>query len=502
MKVTLNESGEPIISETGCSPGTVMEITDLFYNTPARLKFLKRPQTELGHVEELVQNLALAYPEVQFSLSLNGKPSFKTRPNSDLPAVLEAVSAGSIERTQLITIDDFDANEQTRLYGVISPPDSQKTSKRWVVTFINRRLVRCPIIAKAVEAAYESLMPQGRYPVAVLFVDMPGELVDVNVHPTKREVRYAHANAVFGFVRTALRRELEAKGFSTYTTPQAPEAFAAGLGLPPSSGGWSSGHSGTAYSSGGGYSSGFGGGSYGGGGFQRSITGEQSYAALDAYAPTQSPSGDAVEGNESTGLSFRVIGQLYRTYILLETPQGLMVVDQHIASERTFFESLTRSITSDLPQSQQWLTALPLDVSLEQYGLLSQQEAEFARLGFTYQLSNPDEPRRTVTLTAVPLVLAERDPVWQFETMLNQLQETGEMKPDMELWIATLACHSAVRAGDVLNHEQMTLVIRQWLGCTLPWTCPHGRPIAHTIKTEQLNQFFERTSLPVNAMSF
>jgi DNA mismatch repair protein MutL len=516
-RVVLDDAGEPVLSEVGCAPGTVMEVVDLFYNTPARLKFLKRAQTELGHIEETVQYLALSHPEVRFSLTLNDKEVLKTSGSNELKRTLEEALGLKRENIPWVPVTAEDLDTGLRLAGFVSEPGVMKSSKRWLITYLNGRYVRCAILQKAIEAAYESLLPHGKYPVCVFFLSMPPEEVDVNVHPTKREVRYASGNTIFGFVRSGLRNSLSAHGIRLDAPPQQQtevDNAAQPVHAPVHHSLSSTGQNhwrvqGPAYfvkpnpvSSLGSLPA-----------YRRVSVGDPQpvQAALRFYQPEVLPQSQpdfpqiepsAAEKPTFANGKFKVIGQLFNTYILLETVQGLLVVDQHIASERDFFESLTLNLTVDAPDIQHMVTALPLSISPVQRDLLERYQPEFAHLGFLYSMNG--DSAQSVELTGYPLVYAGRDGMFQagglFENLLAQLEETGEMKLDLDHLIATLACHSAVRAGDSLSHFEMERVIERWLACQLPWTCPHGRPIAHTISTSELNQFFHRPSLPVNAI--
>ena len=505
VKITLDELGNPQLTETGCAPGTIMEIEELFYNTPARLKFLKRPATELGHIEEAVQYLALSQPEVRVSLILNDKEALKTSGSGELRQALDEIFNLKRENVSLVSVAQADKDTGYALAGFVSTPGFMKSSKRWIITFVNGRHVRCPITQKAIESAYDSLLPHDKYPLAVLFLNMPTAEVDVNVHPAKREVRYASANSIFGFVRNGIRTALEAHGLN-FDPPPAPEFTGNSLGLnPPMSmpqdpyvsrpGPFTP----RFQPAGSGHSNGYNSGGFG--------NGVPTQSALEFYrpAPNASYSSDESSADFSADATpdiptFKVIGQLFNTYILLESPQGLMVVDQHIASERTFFEALTLNLTGESPDIQKLVTSAPVGISPTQRELLDRHRDDFARLGFHYELPDAD----SVQLTGLPLIYAGRDgmdkPGGLFDQLLTGLEETGEMKLDLDHMIATLSCHSAVRAGDTLTEYEMREVIRQWLGCRLPWTCPHGRPIAHTISKSELNHFFHRPSLPVNAV--
>ncbi|MGE0200057.1 MAG: DNA mismatch repair endonuclease MutL [Candidatus Melainabacteria bacterium] len=489
----------------GCAPGTTMQIDDLFYNVPARLKFLKRPQTELAYIEEAVQSLALAHPEIRFTLSLNDKPVLATTGSGDLKTTIAEIFHTDKTPLDLVAVDWQDDTAGYRLQGFVSSPGVLKGNRRWMHHAINQRVVQCPVLRRAVEAAYESLIPPGKFPVTVLFLTWPTDEVDVNVHPTKKEVRYTQNNTVFSFVRTAIQRALTDHGYVAQHFQAAP---------PPTGAGFQDATPFTRETP--------------TGSFQNSgtISGPPRWqphpqnepqwrqgslqAGMDAYRPltaaepltgaeTPAPQPLTPGDTASAGPPYRVVGQLFNTYILLETVQGLMVVDQHIASERELFEALSQSIRGEEPPIQQLITPMVLLVSPAQLSLLGLSEEAFGRLGFAYTL---DIPQSVARVTGIPLVYAHRtdDPRALFEHLLAQLEDTGEMALDLDHLIATLACHSAVRAGDVLSHTDMQRVVAGWLRARLPWTCPHGRPIAHTIRAEELNKFFDRPSLPVNAL--
>ncbi len=503
-QVVVDSEGNPTVTPVGCAPGTIIEVADLFYNTPARLKFLKKPGTELSHMEEMVQHLALSHPEVQFSLMLQEKKALKTSGSGDFKITLEEVFKLKEDILQFIPVSLSDPEFGYELQGLVSTPDMIKRSRRWMITFVNGRSIKCHILNKAVEAAYESLVPHGRYPFSLIFLNLPLDQVDANVHPTKREVRYASPNTVFSFIKSAVKNALEANGHRAVFQPESFETsnptqlnttspvFDGSLG----SRGELTGIKRTSSPS------------------STSLSSAETQSALDFYQPGRiiQPDSDSLFNpikeqqhkqselslGESAQRKLKVIGQLFNTYILLESPQGLMVVDQHIASERTFFEALmlkVQNIQTESPEVQIRLTSTPITFTPVQIDLLQSNEEAFNQIGFSYDITE-----FSVTLTGVPLIYAEREhPDPLFEKLVIQLEETGEMILDLDLMIATMACHSAVRAGDVLNQQTMELIIDQWLACQLPWTCPHGRPIAHTIKTDDLNHFFHRPSLPVNA---
>ncbi|MBY0403044.1 MAG: DNA mismatch repair endonuclease MutL [Cyanobacteria bacterium] len=514
-KVTFDPLGEPQITDTGCANGTVLEVQDLFYNIPARLKFLKRPQTELNHIEETVQCLALSHPEIQFTLSVNDQFTLKTSGSGQLKTALEEIfKLPAKECQELISVTRSDEASGLHLAGYISPPGTLKSSKKWLITFVNGRYVKCSIVTKAIEGAYLSMIPQGKYPVAVLFLTLPSSEVDINVHPSKKEVRYVSPNGVFGFIRQNVLHSLEKAGHTAFLAPPQEELPSS---LPPhpfsntAQGSWGTSsryESNASYRTPPQWES--------RPGLSQNQSSGQNQMAFQLYQPLEDSSSAPTEENPLRGShtgdegqqpwkhrTWKIIGQLFNTYILLETQQGLMVVDQHIASERSFFEAFTQATLSETPAKQTLLELLPLDISPQQADLLLQQVDHFSSLGFEYQLIQPQQENQSpqVILKALPIIYTGRQPKELFEQLLMALEEPGSdsLQLDLSHLIATLACHSAVRAGDTLLHFEMEKVIEQWLASTLPWTCPHGRPIAHTIETQILHQFFDRHSLPVNA---
>lgn len=488
LKALVQASGEVALQETGCAPGTIFEVRELFYNVPARLKFLKRPQTELAHIQETLQMLALSHPEIAFQLHLEESPALKTSGSGDIgKAVSEVFSLG--ESDTLLPFSLTDPEFGYRAWGQTSTPETYRSSKKWMMTFVNRRAVKCPILSKAIESAYTSLITPGKFPVTVLFLELPPEEVDVNVHPTKKEVKYQRANTLFSFVRKALADALgstaPAQTGHLYTeTPRRSTGVSSPEGFrPPVQQSFSD----TSKSLG---------ASHPPVAPRLNATPQYNKAALELYTPQDaSLLADFSCAPPQAGLpqrpDQRVIGQLAKTYILLEQPEGLLIVDQHIAAERVLFEQFKDQAEQSRPVSQSLLIPITLPVSPLQADSLEENREAFESLGFTYTVSDGN-----VSFSAIPSLYNEKVAKTSLQGLLGHLEETGEVRLDVDDVIATAACHSAVRAGDVLNHEQMTRIVTQWLGCTRPWTCPHGRPVSHTITHPEIMHFFDRPSLP------
>lgn len=506
LKAVVQSSGEVALQETGCAVGTIFEIGELFYNVPARLKFLKRPQTELSCIQETVQILALSHPEIRFQLKIEDSMALKTLGGGNLAETIHELFSLGRDET-LLPFDMSDADSGYRVQGYTSSATVTRGSRKWIILFVNGRGVRCPILSKAVEGAYQSLIPPGKFPMTVLFLNIPPEELDVNVHPTKREVKYQRANTLYSFVRRAIEQALLAtrhsihgetreefrsphafasssdttrrnSSFQSYPlqkqrqnfTPLPDISHAAGLGPVP--------HKPPSFN-------------------KLSLEPRAAYsqAAMEFYAAKPHPD-EAELSSEESHLpqlpDFKIIGQLSQTYILVENAEGLLLVDQHIASERTRFEFfMERAERSDPAESQRLLLPITLPVSPTLASVLEENRTAFEALGFQCDIS-----RQSVCFTSIPPLYNEKIFQLSLEKLIAHFEETGEIKLSLEHVIATMACHSAVRAGDPLNREQMERIIRQWMQCERPWTCPHGRPVSHRITHREIMGFFDRPNLP------
>ncbi len=478
LKALVSPSGQVTLQETGSASGTIFEINDLFYNVPARLKFLKRPQTEISHIQEMTQALALSHPAVAMTLQVENASTMKTTGSGDLAKTMDEVFSLSDAET-LLPVEMTDSSAGYRVWGQTSTPDVMRSSKKWVMTFVNGRVVRCPIFTKAIESAYQSLLTPGRFPITVLFLELPLDEVDVNVHPTKREVKYQQPNTMFSFVRRALESVLTTQARPVWQEPS----------IPVHHGGFSERPSGHRYQS-----------VPPSGRPAGSIPSPSPRDALDLYRPMSPPTAATQRLSEDQrqspslfpdALPYQIIGQLAKTYILLESAEGLVIVDQHIAAERVLFEKFLEAAERQAPVSQVLLLPLTFPVSPVGADILNDNRPSFEALGFVYQLESDN-----VQFTQVPALYNEKVLRKSLEALLGQLEDTAEIKLSFDDVIATAACHAAIRAGDSLTVEQMRPIIVDWYACHRPWTCPHGRPVSHTLQHRDLMAFFDRPSLP------
>lgn len=458
------ENSEVKKSETGCALGTVMEIEDIFYSQPARLKFLKSDKTEFSYIQETVTQEALAKPEIAFTLIHNGSEVIKTKPNSTLLERIEDIYSSDVTEN-LRELDKSDKKYDFHITGYVSNPSYTRSSKKTIRVYVNSRPVKCPIILKAIDTAYRNLLPSNKYPFVVLNFDINPHDIDVNAHPTKKEIRWRDPNLVFNFVVSAVEKALASTNnnfqqdysFSNNVIP-----FANDTGI--------------------------------------SEEKDDSYYISDSKIntfPTTEPEKikpvSAVEQAPLTPTFFQtvqentqnytIIGQLKNTYILIETPQGLELVDQHIADERFLFEKLKSQ--KELA-SQMLLISDIIELDPEETEILQAAKEHLNKFGFEIEFLSPTQ----IKFKRVPQILSKVKPQEIVTELLHNIN--GSLDTAEEKILVTTSCKAAVKAGEKLSLWQAEELIKRWKSTKNPEVCPHGRPISHIISYSDIAKFFDR----------
>jgi len=453
----------------GCPQGTIVTVENLFYNVPARLKFLRREATEAGHISQLISCYALAYPELRFSLLTDGRLTFQSTGSGKLYDVLIKVY-GLEAAQQMLSVEGSSGEpragggQTVQVHGYVGSPSLHRSSRQYLTFFVNRRWVQDRSLSYAASEAYHTLLSTGRYPIVVLNVDMDPADVDVNVHPTKREVRFRRSNEVFAAVQKAVRRVLaESSPLPTVASHLHPVG-------PPAAGPsvWGQPRRLT-----------------GVGGERRplgQLAMEVQRTAEDALATTVTPQ------MRPRLPMLRVLGQLGQTYIIAEGPGGMYLIDQHTAHERVLYERFTAERDRMAVASQQLLNPLPLELTPRQHGAMAEHLEALAQLGFQIEPFGGE----TYLLRAVPAVLQKGDIGQAVAEILDELAEEGTGETREEKALISVVCHSAVRAGQTLSIEEMRDLVRQLEETSLPHTCPHGRPTMIHLSAEQLAREFGR----------
>jgi DNA mismatch repair protein MutL len=451
----------------GGAVGTSVTVKGLFLQQPARLKFLRTPASEGGQVAAVVQPYAIAYPEVRFSLLVDGRGVLQTTGSGDLrdaaARVLGAELAADLLEVEPALVEH---DSGIAVSGLIGPPAVNRATRTGISIFVNRRWVQPRRLAFAVEQAYDTMLMQGRHPVAIVSVTLPPADLDVNVHPAKAEVRFRDERAVFGAILAALRRTLAG---------QAPVPdFELGVGSLASNGAVAAGGAGDEQT-----------GPVVLSGPQPSQTALwQSLLRPEEHRPE---SGSAPRSETPRMPLLRVVGQTGGTYVVAEGPTGMYLIDQHAAHERVLYERIRTRQAGQAPDVQGLLAPAPVELTPQQATALAGYGELLAKEGFAWEPFG----EQAVLVRALPAVLAAGDPAKALANLLEALAEEREAPSDDRL-AKTLACHGSVRAGKVMSLDEMRELVVLLEECEAPRTCPHGRPTMVHLSTATLEREFRR----------
>jgi DNA mismatch repair protein MutL len=400
-------------------PGTMVEVSDLFFNTPARLKFLKSPSTELATCLRVVTHLALAQPAVQFRVTHGGRPALTAPAARDRRARVGALWGWGVAE-RLLEVERAEHGVSVR--GLAAPPDLTRGGRDDVVIVVNSRPVRDPALGQAVLGAYRPLLPRDRFPMVVLVVDVPLADVDVNVHPTKAWVRFRHPRLVQEMVAAALgealRRQAVVPVVELAARPTREAAAEGGAASGP---------------------------------------GELFAEPARPYLP---------------GGFGRVLGQVQDTFVVAASDQEVFFFDQHAAHERVIFERLASQLSAGTPPAQTLLFPQPLSLAPAARVLLERCREPLERLGFAFETFGGD----TVVLRAVPSVLEGDEPRRLVEAALDELAGAKPGEPVLDRVLAFVACRAAIKAPAPLERPEMERLVAALGATASPFFCPHGRP--------------------------
>ena len=501
------------VQESGCSPGTHMSVNNLFYNVPARLKFLKTDTTEMNHVTNQVTWAALAHPKIHFSLTHNGR------------SILDVRACDSyLERVRLLYGREFAENliefteelPDLKIYGLLGKPEFTKPNREYQLFFLNQRPIRSRIIGAALTEALDSMIAKDRQPVALLFLTLDPEAVDVNVHPAKIEVRFRNERTIYSgvvrMIRNAVHKtkyipKIETSVESTQSEEDT-ETRDAGLSRRVSTPVTGRGQrvvqtqrgqtpsvptqettdieqvvptQGTADSG------------------QETETPDTSSETQAPSIPpevvVQPPQQQIPEGVNLSLLDFENVqlkANLFKTYIVAEAGDKIFFIDQHVAAERVLYERFVNHLKTDGIPVQGLLLPVTVEATPQQLGILKVHGDIFKKLGFDLE----EFGGNTILIRAIPSPLPTRVASQTVTDLLDKLPE--EPHTDVQLpeaidnALITLACKSAVKAGDTLDMKEMTNLIKELSEAKLPFNCPHSRPIIVEMGRDELERRFHR----------
>jgi DNA mismatch repair protein MutL len=435
----------------GAPVGTVARVENLFFNVPARLKFLKSDSTERSQIDALVTRYALAYPSVRFQLKQDARPAFQTSGNGERREVLAGVYGIDIAR-QMLEVQSIDEGLSVR--GFISPLSLTRSNRREIIFFINGRPVQDATLNAALVKAYQNMLMVGRFPMAVLFLELPPETVDVNVHPAKAEVRFRERDQVFSGVQRAVRRALLA--YSPIPRVESSKSW-----------NFSAENSETST--------------------RQDWTAESGYdGSLD---PPQSPDPSPASIPFGDVPLLRLIGQIAGTYLVAEGPDGLYLIDQHAAHERVLFEKFTSQKENSI-DSQALLQPVSVDINPAAARLISEQLPILTKFGFSIEPFGPS----TFLIRAIPTLLIGSNPASALHVLIEDFEEDERpLQTEIEAKIIARVCkRAAVKAGQFLTSQEQQALLRDLESCQSPRTCPHGRPTMIHLSVDLLERQFGR----------
>ena len=461
------------VVECGAEVGTVVLVSDLFFNTPPRLKFMKTAAAESAHIHDIVVRLAIARPDVVFRLINNGRTSLQTPGTGRLADTLSALY-GPDTFAQLFAVDHTEA--EIHISGFAARPSIRKGSRQWQTFTVNRRVIGSRMLNRAVDTAYQTLLPNGSYPLVSLHIEIAAQQIDVNVHPQKAEVKFQDERALFRAIHAALKNVLYAPEHPT----EAAAAFDHANYRPAYQSSYvqeslpslEASHRPTSFS------------------WTRTETGAEKpeSTAPDAPTVTTEPVVAAEVPATQATPKLTALCQFRQCYILASDGDCLYIVDQHAAHERILFDLL--SSQQSPAHFQTLLIPDVLDLDPLEVQAAESFAAELAGLGFIFDWVGPT----SVRLSELPTHIPPSEARSLFRQILSAAQ--SYKVPDIEalrkLWIETAACHMAVRFGQNLNQQQMQGLLDDLLKTPRPYSCPHGRPTLIRFSEQDLAKLFKR----------
>ncbi len=467
----------PVVRPAGCATGTSIEVRELFFNVPARRKFLKATATESAHVGDVLLGAALARPDVTFTLSRDGR------------VVREYLRVGSrAERARVASTGETLAHViaergPLRIEAMLAAPERARSGATGLSLLVNGRPVRDRVLARAVANAYGSVLEGGRYPVGVVWIDLPPELVDINVHPQKAEVRFTDARQVFD----GITRELHGSLARAFGLPELTNPFAHARPATPTLEAFGNAGAPARTIVNGNPMASFGpaGATLQPATLPRPETQSTLLPETNLFI-AESPAGSSLFQRPGLYGTLRFVGQVRGTFLLCEGDDGVYVLDQHAAAERVTFDRLRRAFASRSIATQRLLVPEVVQLPPADVAVLEEHADEVVRVGVEVRAVGDG----AVAVHAVPAILARAEPARVVRDLASELSRVGgrAFGGAVDLVLATMACHGSVRAGDAVSHEEVRALLTALDEVDFAGHCPHGRPVVMRLGWSELER--------------
>ncbi len=449
------------IDETGAPAGTLIEVKDLFFNIPARRKFLRAPRTEMDHIVDTLSRSVLPFPHISFKLEDSGKTIMNLPASEKVLPRLFSLMGRKVAEAMIETEEEY---PDLMIRAHLAPPDLNRSKGDRLYVYVNGRNIRDRLITKAIMDGYGQRLMKGRYPQAAIFMQLDPANVDVNVHPTKQEVKFHNSSSVFQAIVTTIGNALSqsAHPFSGYSSSEGQ-----GYISPNPRDSFTSAAEPT-YN----YSP---------------APATQSFVRTEEH--THIPAMDQMHEQPIVRQGPEVIGQLGNTYILCQVKDGFLMVDQHAAHERIVYETLKASFNTSRIEVQTLLLPHELELSAKETRIALDKNEHLTRIGIDLDHFGGN----TFLLRAHPAIFKDV----QWDSFLSELiagMEQGETEDEavLDKLLTVMACHGAIRAGYSMTREEMTLLLRQLEEMDLPTNCPHGRPVFKHFTYYEIEKMFKR----------
>lgn len=459
--------------EISTSTGTIVKVKNIFYNTPARLKFLKSDRTELNYITDTVEKIALSNTHISIKYVVDDKVIFHTPGNGDLLSVIHCLFGA---KTAKMMLPVSFANELLSIEGFTSKPELSKGNSTYIIFSVNNRIVKNNILKEAVKAAYKTLLMNNRYPVSILNVNIDPERIDVNVHPTKAEIKFSDSRSIFNLIYYAINQVLNksdiqyTESFKDDDKPVMKETlfentnFTSKNVYNPTKNDFS---------------------------FNK--WNNNSYKNETVYEGVKDSKPDEIITKvENSIINFHnghIAGQLFNTYIIYETGDSFMIIDQHAAHERVLYEELMEKAKHRNIEQQPLLMPIIIELTPKERNMIEEYKDVLNNLGYEFDFFGEN----SIAIRQVPIIRGEPASGYMISELLDTIDsQKGDLPSIYERAITQIACKSAVKAGNNLTDKEIEELISRLFSAKLPFTCPHGRPTIITMDKTELEKKFKR----------
>ena len=458
--ITIDGGKDMKVSSSDLAKGTEIEVSELFYNTPVRLKYLKNLYIELSNIVEYIDKMALAYPDIKFTLINNGNKLIETTGNGDLLKVIYDIYGANITK-KMIPIND--ENDDYTISGYISYPEVTKSNRNSITTLVNGRVIMNNDLNRCIIDAYHTYIHKGRYPIIVLNIDVDPILVDINIHPTKMDIKFSKMDTLIDLISKNIKDRLETLTLIPDATVREVSSFNEVYNQIS--------HKEEDEE-------------------EKEVSQDTNYEEIQLDFEVEEEKEEYNEEKTTRIKKMNVIGNIFMTYIICENEDGMYLVDQHAAAERINYEKYLDLLNNDKKSVIDLLTPISIELTHDEFIRCKERIDVFEDLGISVEEFGDN----TFIVRSHPTWIREDIAKGEIQNIFELVSDKGnfDRKKFVDNAIISIACHSSVKAHEYLSHEDMQWIVDNVRYCDNPFTCPHGRPTIITYTKDELDKMFKR----------